>query len=134
MDDFSKIDFLNRMVQEMIDAFSKLNHLRMGSGGIGTKARRWQKACEAEVEINVDESSSWRLMQAEIGCVLRDDQGKWRGGEGRNMGFVGALTAELLVIRCGLMFALKRGHKRMVLEFDSIEVIDCLLGGCKGSK
>lgn len=57
----------------MIDAFSKLKLLRMGSKREGDTVGRWQKSCESEVKINVDGSSICALMRAGAGCVMRDN-------------------------------------------------------------
>lgn len=47
---------------------------------------------------------------------------------------LGTLTAELLASHCGLLLAWRKGYKRVVLESDSTEVIDIVLGSYGGSR
>lgn len=34
-------------------------------------------------------------MREGIGCVIKDNHGKWLGGDGRNIGFVGTLIDDI---------------------------------------
>lgn len=86
------------------------------------------------MRLNSTSKVSLEMMHVGIGCVMRDNNGKWLGGEGRNIGFFRAITSELHAIPCGLMLAWMCGHRQVVLEPDSTKAIKCVLGSCKGNK
>lgn len=79
LDELLKVDHINRMVTETLEAFNKLRLLgcidveRGGPTG-------WRKPRSNEVKVNVDGFSIPALMRAGVACVLRDHQGNWITG------------------------------------------------------
>lgn len=135
LDAFVKLDLLARRVAENMSAFSNLYYYMNGKEkDVGDSWGRWQKPNGSVVKVNVDGSSLQAQMCAGVGCVMRNSRGQWVGGEGRNVGFMNALTAEILAIKCGLLLAWKHGVKHLVLECDSIEAVEMILGSSSGCK
>lgn len=62
------------------------------------------------------------------GCVIRDHNGKWLVGEGRNIDPVGDLTAEILAILYGLKLAWRKWYRSVVLKSDSAEAVNMIIG------
>lgn len=93
---------------------------------------RQAKPTAPEIKINIDGSSNQARMLSGVSCVMRGHKGKWLGGEGHNVGYVSSLAAKLLAILYGMQLAQGSGHRLVVLESDSIEAVDMVMGRCVG--
>ena len=82
------------------------------------------------VKLNTDASFDHDRLSGTAGAVLRDDKGRFIAG--RNWKFdwcADVLTAEILALRFGLLFARMAGCNRLDLNSDNIEVINTIKNG-----
>lgn len=93
----------------------------------------WEKPTGDHVKLNVDGGVNNQLGRVGIGCVVRDARGHWLIGEARRLGWVKPLTAELCAIYFGLRLVRQNNFSSDVLESDSLEAVNLILGSDKCS-
>lgn len=84
------------------------------------KLKGWSVPNRGWVKINSDGSVRGRELRASAGGLLRDDNGRWIVGYGRNIGSCSISKAELWGILDGLTVAWYYGYRRVVLESDKL--------------
>ncbi|KAJ1443874.1 Ribonuclease H domain [Sesbania bispinosa] len=89
----------------------------------------WDSPLAGTFKLNIDGSfvSSTRLMG--VGGVLRDSNGGWQWGFSGNYGYGCSIHAELLALHIGLDFAWEQGHKNLIVETYSLEVLHLVTSG-----
>lgn len=128
LDEQTKVDIIQRRVDESIKADDRMCNLR----GVETLSEDrlvgWSKPMPDRVKVNVDGSVAAMNGQAGVGCVARDYRGAWIMGEARFIGSSAPLQAELLGILFGLKMAKRLKLGKITLESDSIEAVSLVLG------
>lgn len=134
LDELTKIEYLNKRVSEMVEAYAKLKFVNGESGRCREEFVCWEKPDAPRVKIKVDGSSQQLNMRPGIGCVVRDDGGRWAKGEGRKISHVSPITAELLAVLFGLKLAWSSNYRHVILESDCLEAVDIVMGRCGGTR
>ena len=96
---------------------------------VGTKWISWELPPNGWIKMNTDSASLGNPGAAGCGGVFMDASGTWKGGFIANIGYCSALAAELWAVLHGLRFAKRKGFKQVIIELDSLEVINMLHSG-----
>lgn len=88
----------------------------------------WQFPGNGWVKVNTDGASKGNPGAARAGGLIRGDQGETLGLFAANCGVTTSTKAELLAALRGLSLVWNKGHRRVVLELDSMVVVNSLLG------
>ncbi|KAF7844526.1 putative Polynucleotidyl transferase [Senna tora] len=83
----------------------------------------WKVPERGWIKVNIDGAVCRRNMVAGCGGLFRNDNGKWLHGFTCNLGFASAHSAEMWGIYFALKIAWERGHKKVILECDSRNVV-----------
>ncbi|KAJ1398158.1 Ribonuclease H domain [Sesbania bispinosa] len=86
----------------------------------------WSPPPAGYVKLNVDGNFCNESKAMYTGGVLRDADGGWLCGFSSQECAGSVLMAELLAVLRGLVFAWNRGEKKLLCEFDSLEVLHLL--------
>ncbi|KAL5835044.1 hypothetical protein ACOSQ3_014633 [Xanthoceras sorbifolium] len=86
----------------------------------------WNPPLEGWIKLNVDGGRSSDLGVITAGGVLRDHSRNWLGGFGARKGIGSVLEAELWGLRKGLKTTRDRGFRRVIVETNSMAVVDVL--------
>lgn len=133
LEEHAKVCLINFKFEETLEAYKKLrSYNEVFDNGLGTN-NVLKKPPVGVVKIHVDGATSVERRMAGIGCVIRNHERAWIGGEERCVGRVGAFTAELYAILFGLKWALDMRIRRMIVESDSKQAVELLLGSTEGS-
>lgn len=94
---------------------------------------RWIPPPMGWIKANSDGAVSGTSKMAACGGLLRDPDGRWRGGIAKKIGICGVLQAELWGICEILQLAWRAGFRYIQLEIDSKIVADLISKGTNNS-
>ncbi|OEL13749.1 hypothetical protein BAE44_0025232, partial [Dichanthelium oligosanthes] len=84
---------------------------------------RWEPPCAGWVKCNVDAVFMFETRRGATGGVLRDDHGRFLGGQAKSYGqCMDALASEACAYRDGMDLAERHGVQRLYLETDCLEL------------
>ncbi|CAI0399605.1 unnamed protein product [Linum tenue] len=86
----------------------------------------WQRPNNGWVKVNVDGSKISEPESVAVEGVLRDDSGNWIAGFQRRIGTCDVTAAELIAIRDGLSLVWVFGYRQVVVESDSLVVVQLI--------
>lgn len=121
-----KIRWISQKEAEITTAFSKANVLFPNASQWGDVHVSWSKPSMGLIKVNVDGSVSSIGGKAGCGGVIRDHDGRWKGGFMASIGVCSIDEAEAWAVWHGLRFAISQGHRHILLESDSRTIIDLL--------
>ncbi|XVF62794.1 hypothetical protein PTKIN_Ptkin09bG0036900 [Pterospermum kingtungense] len=123
-----KISFIKTQVMEIACALEKpcLFENRSVSTTIHI---RWKHPSTNWIALNVDGCMKSPSGVAGCGGLCRDHNGNWLHGFVYNIGVCSALEAEFWAVIKGLICAWDEGHRKVVLQCDSLSVVNCLKSG-----
>jgi ribonuclease HI len=90
----------------------------------------WTRPGNGWVKCNTDGAVIAQNHQAGCGGVFRDELGSWMGGFTRMVGNCSVIMAELWGILSALQFVQEKGYQKIVIETDSVTVVDLMVKGC----
>lgn len=85
------------------------------------------------IKINVDGSLNSATNLGGVGAVFRDEAGSYAGGFVRQIHASSPTMVELLTVRDGLCWTMQRNLLRIILESDSLQVVQAIGSLQKGS-
>lgn len=109
-------------------ALSKMKTVRGHPSTAPDEDINWSKPPVGWVKINVDGSTKFGEGRARVGCVARDHKGVSLVGEARSADLASSAITELMAIYARLNLAWKNGFMKIILESDSREAINYVLG------
>ncbi|WZZ66780.1 hypothetical protein YC2023_078150 [Brassica napus] len=123
-----RVQFVKDKTQEVIKANNNQRHKQV----IGARMERqitWTRPMSGWCKLNTDEASKGNPGLAAAGGVIRDENGRWKGGFAINIGICSAPLAELWGVYYGLCIAWDNGIRRLEVEVDSESVVGFLKTG-----
>jgi hypothetical protein len=96
------------------------------------KMRRngWVKPLQTYVKVNVDASFDEDALRGTTGVVIRDSNGDFIASSNRKLDFVrDILSAEVQVLKEGLLLAQSMGCNRVIMCSDCLDVVTTMQGG-----
>ena len=123
-----RVQFVKDKTQEVIKANNNQRHKQV----IGARMERqitWTRPMSGWCKLNTDGASKGNPGLAAAGGVIRDENGRWKGGFAINIGICSAPLAELWGVYYGLCIAWDNGIRRLEVEVDSESVVGFLKTG-----
>ncbi|KAL4320238.1 hypothetical protein GQ457_18G017100 [Hibiscus cannabinus] len=85
---------------------------------------KWFAPPQGWVKVTVDGTVHLNGSSAARGGLIHNEEGKWLIRFFRSLGCCSVLFAELLDVHDVLKHAWSMGHRRIILEFDSDDIVD----------
>lgn len=86
----------------------------------------WERPKAGYVKLNTDGSSQSTRGQAGAGWLLRDEERRWLMGFMANMHDCDSLASEIWAAIFNLQMAWDTGHRKVVMEMDSLVLVNML--------
>lgn len=128
----SKTALLKSQVEEVVTAFTKDKNFQHSIHSYKWTELKWDKPREGQVKINYDGAVN-ASRKAACGGLVRDCNGRWRGGFMYNIGSCTPLVAEAWALLKSIQLANYMGYKRVIFEGDSHELISMMNEGSAGN-
>ncbi|KAK8705692.1 hypothetical protein V6N13_049286 [Hibiscus sabdariffa] len=138
LDEFHSLPFRDWLVSNLKDSNSKRylqelsvarssSLLRMGPV-VATQSAiaRWQLLSLGWVRLNVNGAVSLTAGAAAVEGVIRSDRGEWLYRFARSLGKCSVFSAELWGIFLGMKHAWNRRYRKVKIESDSLDAIQCI--------
>ncbi|MFQ6649640.1 hypothetical protein Gotur_023345, partial [Gossypium turneri] len=87
---------------------------------------KWSSLSHGWVKINTNGSKSMTNNWSIVGGVIPGSLGNWKESFRKKLGRCSIFNAKLWVILCGLEVARLRDYRKVIVESDCLEAVECL--------
>ena len=133
-DDFQDVHNPIRFIKFKTLQFNEIHKFERNNGIVKAKEWRmigWDCPPQDWCKINSDGAFKVREGVPAAGGLLRDSNGKWMAWFVANLGNCSAMVAEIWGASYALQLAWKRNVKKLILELDSLLVVQLIKNGHK---